>query len=223
MRCTCKLLENKLREIRCSYPSPQTLQFFNSLAISDEENVTEKLVVDWYLRNSRTTFLAIKRDTVFQLNIWLIQLIFKNDIPIVFGANIENGFKLDLFAGMNVSISANQCKTLGVVNGAEGTIQSVSQENLIVELNKGAIVSVHKQHSDNGTTYYPVLPNYASTISRAQGSNLPDVTVWLEKDISSPGTAYMAFSRTNCHTCLHLLQKVKIHQICPVRIKKHSK
>lgn len=220
-RCTCELLKSHLQMLRVSYPSEHTLQFFNSLAwsnngtISSRDSIATGIVWKAFQTNPETLFLTITKDAAAWINTIIVQHLFASEKPLRTSVVIGDQTSIDVYVGMKMMIVENQCKELNIVNGAVVTLQDVKHGNLIVLFSDSSLGFVSPSLDDN-LTYYPVVPYYAGTIYKAQGETVAHATIWLDITIKSPGTAYTAFSRVRCHQNLRLLEKVVRRQLCPV-------
>ena len=143
-----------------------------------------------------TIFLTITKDAAQWINTTIVSKLFSTHSPVLFNTTIADNQCMDLYTGMRLMITENQCKQLNIVNGSYSFISK-------------------SYHDDS--SYYPVLPYYAGTIYKAQGETLQHATIWLDIGIKSPGAAYTAFSRVKCHKQLRLLEQVRRHQLCPVQ------
>ena len=221
-RITCTSLSKHLSVLRCAYPSNEALDFFNSLSwashdkISGRTEESEEIVWKAFTTYPETIFLTITKDAAQWINTTIVCRLFSNHSPVLLNITIADNQCMNLYTGMRLMITENQCKQLNIVNGAVVTLKEVRHGNLIVTQNDGSHSFISKSYHDD-SSYYPVLPYYAGTIYKAQGETLEHATIWLDIGIKSPGTAYTAFSRVKCHQQLRLLEQVRRHQLCPVQ------
>ena len=218
LRSDCGILDSLLTDIRGHYPSHKHLDFLNDVSFAkDGEEVSEEVVKRAFTTCPNSTFLTISRKGSYYINDIIVSILFSTDTPLLKDAPIADDLKSNLYDGMRIIITKNICKTLGIVNGECGVITDLRKNNLIVKLCNGALVSVHQITDEEDTPpYYPLLPNYAMTIFKVQGKTIPNVIIWLNNDIRSPGAAYVALSRVKCHTGIRLLEQVSRLQVCPI-------
>ena len=76
---------------------------------------------------------------------------------------------------MPVMITFNQNKKAGSANGVCGTISVNKKKYIMVETHSGKHILLHKfTNPDGATSVYPIVPNFASTVHKNQGSTIMD-------------------------------------------------
>ena len=217
IRCDCTILNDILNEIRDSFPSTKTLSHLNNMRCCNKGDVSSEIVIKAFQDNPHTTFLTITRKAASFINNCIIHYLFHEQCPLAENIKISNGEEINLYQGMQIMITKNICKTLGIVNGECAVINDFKKENILVSLHNGKHVFLHLTlDEDHHDDYYPLIPNYALTIFKSQGKTIDHVTVWLDNDVVSPGAGYVAFSRARCHKSIKLLEEVQSRQVCPI-------
>ncbi len=145
------------------------------------------------------------------------------------GAEFPAPRRLDLRLGARVMVVANLDISAGLVNGALGTVVSMQEDAVSVELDRDGEVHVLKPHSfdwkgldfDSDRVHgetaeqskaprrtkiigsflqIPLILAWGVTIHKAQGATLDQVTIDFRKPFKDPGQAYVALSRlTSIH------------------------
>ena len=224
VRCHCSLLDKHLRLLRDSYPNEGTLAFFNNLALSEYGRVrtrdeeAKEIVRSSFTSRPHTLYLTITREAAFWVNECIMDHLFKDDLLLKENVPIDQNKVIHLYSGLRAMVTRNQCKELNMVNGAVVTVVEYRPSCIIVRDDEDRRAFLVPMVIDNAEVF-PLLPYYACTIYKSQGDTLDDVTLWLDIDVKSPGTAYTALSRVRCHCNLRLLEKVKRKQLCPVTTK----
>ena len=217
IRCDCTILNDILNEIRDSFPSRKTLSHLNNMRCCNKGDVSSEIVIKAFQDNPHTTFLTITRKGSSFINNCIIHYLFHETCPLAEDIKISNGEEINIYQGMQIMITKNICKTLGIVNGQCAVIKDFKKENIVVSLQNCKDVFLHLTlDEDHDEEYYPFIPNYGLTIFKSQGKTLDHVTVWLDNDVVSPGAGYVAFSRARCHKSIKLLEEVESRQVCPI-------
>lgn len=100
---------------------------------------------------------------------------------------------------MSVIMTQNSDKKNGVINGQTAHILNYKQGTVFLKLPNSNIVAVHlvMQLTETGekTTYYPIVPAYATTIWKIQGQTLRKVVIRLDCPYVPQGTSYVVLSK----------------------------
>ena len=121
--------------------------------------------------------------------------------------------KLVFAIGARVMLRRNIDTNIGLVNGAIGTVLSISKEQIKVTLDHiSAHYDVERVHSKfivmkNVYVYrqqFPLILAYAITIHKNQGLSLDCTIIDLSDTVFSAGMAYVALSRVRSLAGLHL-------------------
>jgi hypothetical protein len=119
---------------------------------------------------------------------------------------------LKLYVGQRVVVTANVNMKLDIINGVLGTIEDLEDGAISVRLENGSLVCVRQLRSFGVSTRYgvlyrtqfPIIPAYAVTVHRVQGSTLEaDVHILLNKEFFAAGQAYVAITRVRDFHQLH--------------------
>lgn len=216
IRSECGILDSLLDVLRHYYPSTQQLEMLNDFAFSKEE-VSDETVENAFTNCPNATFLTISKKASYYINEVIIKFLFSSQTPLIENAPIANDLRTNIYEDMRVILTQNICKSLGIVNGQTGVVCSCNRNNIIIRLSNGILVPLHKISEEEDTdSFYPLLPNYAMTIFKVQGKTLPNIVLWLDNHIISPGAAYVALSRVRCHNNIRLLQEVSRNQLAPI-------
>ena len=137
--------------------------------------------------------LAVSRRAVWDLNLLAIAALAEGvpQVPVLVEHHGEPR-ELPVFEGMTLMITSNLQKTVGLVNGALGKVLHVHRDLLVVQLENGNVLPVHKLRFGNCAAF-PVHGGYAATIAKVQGRTLNTIGLWL--DTAAPGAAYVAITR----------------------------
>ena len=122
----------------------------------------------------------------------------------------------NIYIDLQVIITENRHKSIHFVNGMVATVKYIRNKNIIVKTSLNHLLTIYPITDKDGVIFYPIKPNYASTIYKVQGQTLPHVTVWFDTNFVGPGTAYVACSRTAYISQLLFLQKPKPCHFIPV-------
>lgn len=220
-RTDCALLDDILDEIRNNYPKKSTLNFFNSRAFCKQGQVTKETIQSVFQEFPHTSFLTLSRREAHYINTAVIEFLFGDTVSLHDNVNVDDERSCDLHVGMKIIITKNICKTLGLVNGAVGYIDSFVNGNIIVKMKKKSVLlPIHRIFDEESNKYFfPILPHYAMTIFKCQGKTLPHVTIWLgNPDVKSSGAVYVAISRCKCHLNFRFLEEVTGAQVRPIKV-----
>ncbi|MCQ2323320.1 MAG: DEAD/DEAH box helicase [Paludibacteraceae bacterium] len=137
---------------------------------------------------------------------------------------------LTLKVGTRVMFTQNDT-TKKWVNGTVGTVTSLTEDSIMVELDHGDIVPVqrakwenirytyHKdtrklEHEIIGTyIQFPLKLAWAITIHKSQGMTFDDMTIDLSNGVFMPGQLYVALSRVCSLQGLNLTSPIRLHYI----------
>ena len=123
--------------------------------------------------------------------------------------------------GMKMMLTRNINKSIGFVNGQFVHVHSIAGQTIVGRHPNGHIINIFPLTTpvnDVPVTKYPVLPGYATTISKVQGQTLSRAILWLDTSTAPRGMAYVAMSRVRRLADLYFLQKLTPSQFCPVDI-----
>jgi len=149
--------------------------------------------------------------------------------PATFARSVVDGLAGHVFAGMRVVVLVNVRAEGRIVcaNGQCGEWVGVSRGHAQVRLQgTDAIVNVPPtvrswtspacRDTALHAAWWPVLPAYALTVHRVQGSTLPRVAVELSSDMFAPQQAYVALSRARRLADVYVLPDVDLSclQLC---------
>ena len=112
----------------------------------------------------------------------------------------------NVYRHLRVMLTENCNKSQKFVNGQTGIVKLVRGKTILVQIKLKQLIIVYPITNDT-ITYYPLRPNYATTIFKSQGQNLAHATVWFDIDTVAPGTAYVAISRVQYMKDLLFLRK----------------
>lgn len=121
--------------------------------------------------------------------------------------------KIEVFVGMPVMTIKN---SRDYVNGTVGIVKEIGDNHIIITSNGEDISVERKEFYDmqgKGDTMlqYPIVPAYAMTIHKAQGTTLASAV--LNPSTFSPGQAYVALSRVRNPEKLILSRKLNMRDI----------
>lgn len=200
---------NILDRIRINRPTPDDIQEINSRYTSSKNLLSEDFTIT----------LAARRETVDVINESKLEAIPGDEYTFI--GNIEGDFpdKLlptdaDLVLKNNAQIIfLKNDKNRRWVNGTIGKIHSISQDNILVELESGEIHSIEpftwhnikytydettkriKEDTLGSFTQYPIKAAWALTIHKSQGLTFNRVVIDLGDGAFSGGQTYVALSR----------------------------
>ena len=218
-RCKCSQLRWKLQLLRSTTPSGRQLrQILKKHTACGSDNMpTGDNVASILRRTPRTQFVTISRRASARLNHLAIGALFDETqllgyIPADPDENHRNfhgqsrmnaePFRMPVFPGMRVTITKNEDKEHGFVNGMGGVVQRMRRSGLQVLLDNGKVVLVHSVTQDyeladgsvRRVTALPLRLGYSSTLHKIQGATLDHATIWLDVPFVR-GAAYVAISR----------------------------
>ena len=124
--------------------------------------------------------------------------------------------RLRIFRGMRITLTKNENKRIGFVNGMGATVLGMDHGNLIVRTEENVRLVVHPIHDENLVLSFPVRPGYASTLHKVQGATLDHITVWLDTP-NVPAAAYVAISRVQYDKDWRYVGKPFLHHFTPAR------
>ncbi|KAJ7375875.1 hypothetical protein OS493_038301 [Desmophyllum pertusum] len=101
------------------------------------------------------------------------------DIPCDSGTNT-----FQVYQGMQVMITQNRDKKVGVINGQAATVINAKNRTVHLKLSNGHTVFTHPityvDQQGQRLTTYPFTPSYAMTICKSQGATLEKLLLWLD-------------------------------------------
>ena len=202
--------------MRTSYISTDQLRVINSRCDYADEVCSEN-IVDAFRKNPDTLFVTVTRKGSKFVNSVIREYIFSSDPPLSVVRDSDL-CEITLYENLRICITENVNKHHGIVNGAEAVVIAFDRHFIIIKLLNNSTHFLYPIYDElNKTSYYPFLVNYCLTIFKCQGKNLSDITIWLDRKRSSPGAAYVAFSRVQYFRNIHLLERVNRFQICPMK------
>ena len=123
--------------------------------------------------------------------------------------NIKYGEKIQwqptrfpIYIGMRLTITRNQDKITGFVNGMGCVVRAVLKHGVEVVTDDGTPLSIHPKDDvetlHDGTTvrttFLPIRVGYAINLHKVQGATLDHVTIWIDvPNVEAAG--YVALSR----------------------------
>ena len=105
----------------------------------------------------RCKFLTVTRKGASFVNACIVRHLFADQEPLVEEINIGSEI-IDIYKGMQIMITKNICKVLGIVNGECGVIDDFRHDNIIIRLRNGKLVFLHlniDEDDDENDEYYP--------------------------------------------------------------------
>ena len=119
---------------------------------------------------------------------------------------------------MRIYIAVNINKQHGIVNGESAKVLDVKGKHIIEQLSNGTTHFITEQYDEEAKiAYFPFIPDYCLTIYRVQGETLQGINLWLDRELPTPGAAYVAFSRVPQFEKVILLEELNRFQICPIK------
>ena len=121
---------------------------------------------------------------------------------------------LRIAIGARVMLRRNIDTAHGLVNGAIGTVTSISAQYVTIKFDHNGqttkIAKVKSKFQVMKTFYvfrkqFPLILAYAVTIHKCQGLSLDCAIIDLSEEVFSPGMAYVALSRVRSLSGLHLI------------------
>lgn len=157
-------------------------------------------IIQMFHHNPNITVLAFTNNATRDINNLVVAHYFNAAKPVatVKFDDGEHGVNTDVFCGMRVVITQNRDKENNVINGQTGTIYTVHNSTIILELSAGKLVTVYPvtmKYDTHIVTIYPLRLAYANTTCKAQGQTLAKAALWFDIDNIPPGSAYVALSR----------------------------
>ena len=123
---------------------------------------------------------------------------------------------LPIYKDMKVTLTKNQNKRIGFVNGMAARVIGMQNGNVIVRTSQGRRIPVHPIHSAEGVAYFPLRAGYASTLHKVQGDTLKHITLWLDVPNTS-AAAYVALSRVEFDENWRFVGDPWVHHFTPAR------
>ena len=110
--------------------------------------------------------------------------------------------RLVVYPGMRLSITKNEDKEHGFVNGMGCAARRLRPSGLEVRADTGDVILIHPITKDyelsDGSSYrlthFPLRPGYCVNLHKIQGATLEHMTLWLDAP-NVPAAAYVALSR----------------------------
>lgn len=181
-----------VREVRYHYPSEKWIDELCKRCLV-AEGIPNANHVRWALAiNESTTFLAITKRAVAELNDLVAQVLFPHETPLTHAQTAEG--IVPLFKGQRLVVMQNISKESGFVNGRVGKLLAKEPGVLHVVYDDGTLAPIPLWCFDDGV-YFPILRGHAVTIAKSIGTNMGHITLYMEEGISVPGAGYVAISR----------------------------
>ena len=241
-RCKCARLRWKLELLRSATPSKRQLcrMLRGHRAHPSSGAPTQEAIRAVLAKRPRTQFVTISRRGSHLLNNLATHVLFRGREPLgVLAADPENNPKnfrglhtvdaepvrLVVFEGMRVTITKNEDKQHGFVNGMGGTARRLRPSGLEVLLDNGKVTLVHPTTQEyelaDGTsrtiTAYPLRPGYSTTLHKIQGATLDHITIWLDVPFVR-GAAYVAMSRVRTDADWQFLGAISSKHCLPAAV-----
>lgn len=239
-RCKCEVLKEKLEILRTGKPSVR--QFFYIMggrkapSLKKAGYVSEEIPSESTIRavleeTPDTLFLTIARWSCGLINSLVQNVLFEHEHPLdVIPADPESNpdnfvgakmvwsepSQLTIYAGMKVTLTKNENKKVGFVNGMGATVLGMENGNLVVRTDQGTRLMVHPIHDEKLQASFPVRLGYASTLHKVQGATLKHITLYLDTP-DVPAAAYVALSRVEKDVDWRYIGKPFVHHFTPAR------
>ncbi|CAE7829479.1 unnamed protein product [Symbiodinium sp. CCMP2592] len=240
-RCKCSQLRWKLELLRSATPSGRQLRKIlkKHSACGSDNMPTADNVAKILQRTPTTQFVTISRRASAHLNQLAIEALFDETqllgyVPADPEENHRNfhgqtrmdaePFRMPIFPGMRVTITKNEDKEHGFVNGMGGVVQQMRRSGLQVLLDNGKVALVHAVTQDyeladgsvRRVTALPLRLGYSSTLHKIQGATLDHATIWLDVPFVR-GAAYVAISRVRKDESWQFLGRIERKHCVPAR------
>ena len=218
-RCKCDRLRWKLELLRGAVPSgPQLKKLLRGHSVDRSGGPpTFDTVAAVLAKKPTTQFVTISRRGSAVLNALATRALFgeREPLGVVLADPDDNSWnfrglqrtgaepvRLAVFEGMRVTITRNEDKQHGFVNGMGGCVRRLRRSGVEVLLDNGKVALVHpttqeyelSDGSTRSTTALPLRPGYSTTLHKIQGATLEHLTIWLDVPFVR-GAAYVALSR----------------------------
>ena len=209
------LLASKLSPL-CLFPTRKACQVFNSQMLSRLEAEVIEIPCTDEVDETASTFKWSKKAT-------------EEKKKINADCNLTAGLQavVQLAVGARVMLRRNIDTSIGLVNGALGTVVSIKAHHIAVRFdNIPERYRVEKVKSKFMVLkkifvyckQFPLIPAFAVTIHKCQGLSLDCAMMEMSDQVFSPGMAYVALSRVKQLENLHLIafkpQSVMVSSRC---------
>ena len=186
----------------------------NENACSDE--VTPQIIVEAFKQYPNSLFLTSTKKCSKIVNDSIISFPFSKSPSL---GTVHDGLyeSQPIYQDMKICLTETSNKLHNIVNGQSCVIISFQDDIIFIQMPDDSTHFIHGRRSDEDIIYYPFLSDYSTTIFKAQGKNLKEVTVWLQENFTPPGQAYVAFSRVPKFANIHILHLVKSSQLVPIK------
>ncbi|CAE7343606.1 pif1 [Symbiodinium sp. CCMP2592] len=218
-RCKCASLRWKLELLRGHTPTQPQLRkiLARHRAYASNGPPSAEAIQQVLGKRPSTQFVTITRRGSARINALVVRVLFRDQEPLgVIATDPEDNpanfrgtarvgaepLKMPIFEGMRVTLTKNEDKQQGFVNGMGGRIRRLRTSGVEVVLDNGNITLVHPTTQDYElatgdfcrTTALPLRPGYSTTLHKIQGATLGHITIWLDVPFVR-GAAYVALSR----------------------------
>jgi len=228
-RCKCKLLAEKLRILRTGKPTFQQLKSIlrghKAPVARRQARMTEPTAYDVKKileETPQTVFLTSSKRSEAKLNRWAVEALFAEERPLCYlpmdtgGDEQVEVEEAPVYKGMRVTLTKNQNKKIGFVNGMGAEVISKGNAGLFVWTDQGKRIMITPWTNEHGVIVYPFRLGYASTLHKVQGATLKHITLWL--DIPNlPASAYVALSRVQRDADWRFIGNPCRHHFTPAR------
>ena len=187
--------------------------------VCQDRQPSDKDITDLLLEYPNATFPTVSRKASYFVNNAVSQQLFMDCVPLAKIQCRENEEPIDIFKNMRVMITENRDKSMGVVNGQVAAIHTVQGHTILLKLQNDKIVYIHPVTSNikgKILTYYPIMPAYGLTITKAQGQTLQKVIIWFDTTNTPVGCGYVALSRVRRADDLIPLTPIRPQHVKPV-------
>ena len=225
-----------LDSVRCGFPTDETLQILNKKVI--DMSLTDKFIdlqqsgqSPVYLFPTRKACCDFNMEMLSSLTSKIHELVCTDEVDETISirkwnkkaseqldklnsdCNKTAGLeaKLSLACGARVMLRCNLDTKSGLVNGAMGTVLSVTSQHATVQFDHPCNIEMVKSKCMVMKNYYvyrkqfPLILAYAITIHKCQGLSLDCAIIDLSENLFSDGMAYVALSRVRSLLGLHLV------------------
>ena len=245
-RCKCPELKWKLELLRNNMPTTGQLRrmvrHHRAPKLRAYGNFLEPTLEDiaQIMRETpHTTFLTYTRQKTKQLNMMIVTVLYGNSKPLTIARgtpednamNVEYGEyvsfepeRIPIYAGMRLTITRNEDKNIGYVNGMGCVVRAVRKNGIEVKTDQDTVLSIHPRTEEvtlrDGrvarTTFFPIRIGYAVNLHKVQGATLDHVTIWLDKG-GVEAAGYVALSRVRHDRDWRFIGYLSTHHFVPAR------